>query len=428
MKSRVLILGCLLLSLLFLAGCGRAGTNATVKSQTPATSTSLACNYATQWKPPADNMQLNDLAMISPDEGWAVGNTTASNSGPAPVAPAGVIYHSLNGQWVKLAKMYPNAPLVALSMDSPTDGWAVSTPDQINPGVRALVLHYSLGQWRPVDVPALDAVLNGPSGTGGGFITSISVQMFGANAGWIFAWTDVQRDPSNPNSGNKVVILRYENGVWTPISAPVVKITTEMFALSAVSADEAWIVGTDYGSGGSLTTLFAHYTNGAWSLWPKTFPGVDENFTMLSPTDGWAFDSGGGPSLLLHFDGKTWASVTMPPHWGNPDGQGMQFSSRVYAISADVTWFGGYTRASGPGTSTPEPVLEQYSHGAWQEVAWPFSTVVPMAMMPVSRSADVRGVGDIEHQEGCAPAMVTDVEQGMFLQFQQGHWTEQVLP
>jgi hypothetical protein len=44
-----------------------------------------------------------------------------------------------------------------------------------------------------------------------------------------------------------------------------------------------------YDNGGSLTTIFAHYLNGAWSLWPKTFAGnVDQSITMLSPSDGWA--------------------------------------------------------------------------------------------------------------------------------------------
>ena len=268
--------------------------------------------------------------MVAPDEGWMIGNTTTLPG--VGQQPDGIIYHLVQGQWVRLPQAYPGAPLLTLSMDSPTDGWAASNAARTGAGDHVLVLHYNQDQWRPVDIPALDAVLKGPPGTFGGTITSISVQMFGPTAGWMFASTNLPRDLSNQQSRFEVIILRYEQGVWTPIAGPDVPLTTDLPVLSTVSADEAWIVGTDYGSG-SLTTLFAHYSDGAWSLWPKTFPGVTENFTMLSPSDGWAFDGGGGATLLLHYDGQSWAPVTMPAEWAS---QGVQLADTVFPISSGV--------------------------------------------------------------------------------------------
>jgi hypothetical protein len=420
MKSRLAI-GCVVLTLLILTGCGLPGISATISSHGAPGSSSSACNPAMQWKPPADNIQLNDIAMVSPTEGWAVGNTTPSPARPSPVAPAGVIYHYVNGNWVRLPETFANAPLASLSMDSPTDGWAVSNPDEIKPGARALVLHYTGGRWRPVDVPALDAVLK----DGSSFL-KISVEMFGPTSGWIFAWTDLEPDPSNPNNRPDVVIMRFENGVWTPIAPPAVKTSTRMFALSAVSADEAWIVGTDYGSGGALTTLFAHYVNGAWSLWPKTFPGdSDQSIFMLSPTDGWVSYTANdtGQWVLLHYDGTSWAPVATPQRWASSD---IELGTPVIAISPGVTWFGAYDFNAGV-TFAPPPLMEEYTNSQWQQVSWPFSTVFPHSMIALP-GAEVQGVGNIYHQEGCAPLLVTTVDQGVFLHFQQGHWSDQVLP
>jgi hypothetical protein len=260
---------------------------------------------------------------------------------------------------------------------------------------------------------------------GGGFFMWVSVQMFGPSAGWMFAWTNVSRDPSIPNSRGKVVVLRYENGVWTSVAAPPVTVTTEVFGLSAVSANEAWTVGTDYGA--DLKVVIAHYVNGAWSLWPKTFAGNSyQSITMFSPTDGWAaYDSNDSlGTVLLHYDGSAWAPVAIPVQWTS---QRVFLIPLFYAVNSDVTWFWATADTDIPNPIVPRPLIEQYNHGQWEQASWPFSTVMPQALAAGSGN-ELWGVGDIAHQEGCAPAMVTNVDQGVFLHFQLGHWSEQVLP
>ncbi len=294
----------LVVALVWLAACGQVSTGqraqATQTTQTQM-QTPEACDMAKQWQAPAGNVELDDMAMDAPGDGWAVGAISGGST------YAGVIYHLTQGAWQRLPQTYPGAGLSTISMDSPDDGWAASQYPITGTGFRALVLHYTGGQWRQVDVPALDRALKGRPGTSDNFIQSITVQMFGPDAGWMFAWTNSQRDPNDPASRAAVVILRYLGGVWTQIPAPNVKDSTEMFSLSAVSGDEAWIGATDYATT-ALTTLFAHYINGAWSIWPKTFPGVTESIAMTSPTDGWAFDTGApGDAGLLHYNGVAWA-------------------------------------------------------------------------------------------------------------------------
>lgn len=400
----------------FLAGCGPFGGTGP---------TAPPCNLATQWQAPANNVQLDDLSMVAPDEGWAVGGLTAQWPPTSPdLGPSGVIYHLAGGRWQRVPQTYSGAELSTISMDAPNDGWAASNSAMTGMGDHALVLHYHEGHWTPVDIPSLDAVLQGPPGSAGGYLSGISVQMFSPYGGWMFAETNLPRDPTNPATRDRVIILRYAQGVWTPIAAPSVSPTTELFSLSAVSADEAWIVGTDYGHGSDFTTHFARYDAGGWSLWPKAVSGISDGFTMLSPTDGWAFQSGangGGDNVnVLHYDGTTWAPFSTPD-WAD---QRISLTSGIFAAAPSVTWFLAM-HEDGFGNDTS--LIEMYAKGQWQPVTWPFGDVQPQRLA-LATPGELWGIGDLAHQEGCAPAAVVNLAQGVFFHAQQGTWTREVLP
>jgi hypothetical protein len=407
-----------LVACLALAGCGQATPGAgrvtatATRAAPPALPTNPPCDENAQWKPVAGNVALEDIAMDAPGDGWAVGEVTPVWGGSGPSAPVGVIYHLSGGRWTRLPQTYPGADLTSISMGSPTDGWAVSDSGVTGQGARTLVLHYTGGQWRQEDIPALDAILKGAPNESGGNIQWISVQMFGPDAGWLFAWSNIEPG-SYPNLAN--VILRYEHGSWARIPLPPFKALTTLFWLSAVSGDEAWLAGTDYGAS-DQSTVFARYTNGAWRIWPQTFPGVTERMSMLSPTNGWAFDD-----QPLHFDGQSWAVAPVPADWASKN---VTVYGAVYSPAPNVTWLvGSYGHAI-----TPAPLLEQYANGQWSAVAWPFADALPTRIM-TDGSGDLRGVGNIGHQEGCPPLMTTDIAQGVFFhQSAAGGWSQQILP
>jgi hypothetical protein len=262
-----------------------------------------------------------------------------------------VIYHLAGGQWQRLPEVFPGAEIGGLSMGSASEGWAVPETVTSDNATQVPVLHYHDGRWQRADIPALDhAIQPRPAILSGISSSRMSVQMFGPSAGWMYAWTNLPRDPTAARSGSAVVLLRYLNGAWTPILLPPVSSNTELFELSAVSADEAWAVGTSYGS--DQQTVFAHYTDGSWSLAPQTFGGVTQQLTMLSPMDGWAFDGTASGDILLHYDGATWATFPAPPHSG-----GHYFLGPVFVMEAGVHWLA----VSGDGGFG----IEELANGAW---------------------------------------------------------------
>jgi len=50
-----------------------------------------------------------------------------------------------------------------------------------------------------------------------------------------------------------------------------------------------------------------------------------------------------------------------------------------------------------------------------------------MRLVAVS-PGELWGIGNIGHQEGCAPAAVLVMRQGVFLHLQRGNWAEDILP
>jgi hypothetical protein len=189
-----------------------------------------------------------------------------------------------------------------------------------------------------------------------------------------------------------------------------------LFDFSAVSADEAWMVGIDNRSDGS-TTLFYHFINGGWSVAPQTFPFGVARLTMLAADDGWAEGSKGTNTIItLHYDGTRWAKFVGPAAWS---AQGVTPSGLVFAIGSSITWMVTYT---------PETIgLWQDADNHWSQVAWPYQDMIPTAVAP-GAPGEVWGIGDINHVRGCAPTLVTAVPQGVFLHEVNGKWTRQVLP
>jgi hypothetical protein len=163
----------------------------------------------------------------------------------------------------------------------------------------------------------------------------------------------------------------------------------------------------------------ARYVNGGWRIWPQTFPGVTERITMTSPSAGWAFGSDtNGATVPLRYDGASWVLAPPPVGWV---AQRINLLPWAYSMPGGDTWF------LATQVPTGDTLLVAYAGGQWRKVAWPYPDTQPLRLFP-DASSDIWGIGDIDHQEGCPPLFTTSIQQGVFLHYQQGRWSSEVLP
>ncbi|HEY3993137.1 MAG TPA: hypothetical protein VGM01_09690 [Ktedonobacteraceae bacterium] len=293
------------------------------------------------------HVKLDNLAMVSTDEGWAIGDDTANNQ-------RGVILHYVNGQWAQVSNLYATGVLWGIFMLSSSDGWIV--------GDQGVILHYDGQNWRKVQSPvttalgsvfmlsptegwaAGDALLHYSNGVwtrvanAPGFIYQI--QMLSSTEGWAVgpntmlhysngAWTPILiRSPSNgshmkppPNDSisraqplsismlsssdgwavglGQENMLRYQQGQWRAFLSPNASANLQTIAM--VSADEGWTMGID---GANNQGVIYHYIDGKWTSVTSPTNQAMTHLVMLSPNEGWAV---GTAATILHYSQGAWS-------------------------------------------------------------------------------------------------------------------------
>jgi hypothetical protein len=132
--------------------------------------------------------------------------------------------------------------------------------------------------------------------------------------------------------------------------------------MAATSATDVWAVGYRQGSSGRRT-LIEHWNGSAWAITPSPNVGSGENFAFsvaaVSATQAWAVGSDSvsfGKTLAMRWDGSAWSVVPTANR-----GQGDRFLQSVAAPSAT------YALAVGSdlnGTQT-QTLAERWNGTAW---------------------------------------------------------------
>lgn len=196
----------------------------------------------------ANASQLYGLAMVSPDEGWAVGAN-------------GTMVHYSNGRWQSIPPLTMQT-LTSIAMSSPTEGWAV--------GANATMLHYRAGTWEVIKSPV-------PT------VAFTQVVMRSPTEGWAI--------------GTSCTILRYRGEAWEPVKCPLSSFDY-LTAIALVSSDDAWAV--------SSTGAFMHYDGIDWEQVKNTTASNWTSMAMVSTTDGWVVSSNG---QFAHYANRKWEFV-----------------------------------------------------------------------------------------------------------------------
>jgi len=257
---------------------------------------------------------LTSVAMVSADEGWAVGTVPPPAAG-GPIK--GVLLHYSGGQWRVVSNALAG-DLVRVRMRTATDGWILGLG---NGNGQSVLLHYNGETWMPVNTPEL-------AGLGFSDIAPLA-----AHDVWLAA-----RDRSEAS-----VLLHYDGRTWSRVPLPLGN--AALSSLAMLSSSEGWAVGGYCGCGsasgtpvlvgpgtptpsplspptpglpGSYTgprgALILHYHNGVWSEVTNPAQAKAEDYLFdvaLAPSgDGWAVGFSG---VLMYEHGGRWSRV--PDSW-----------------------------------------------------------------------------------------------------------------
>jgi hypothetical protein len=198
--------------------------------------------------------------MVSPAEGWAVGQSDSS------MGSMGAILHYSGGVWTSVPSPRGPALLDSIAMVSPTNGWA---------GSESGLIQYNGSSWQRVQTPA-----DSPNMA---FITGIAVHS--PTDVWVL--------------GN--VIEHYNGSAWQTI--PDQPGPGLLRGVSMTSATDGWAVGGDSGRAD-----IHRFSDGRWQQVDSPTDAPLWAIAMDSPSDGWAVGAG----VILHYTGGAWRVIPGP--------------------------------------------------------------------------------------------------------------------
>lgn len=151
------------------------------------------------------------------------------------------------------------------------------------------------------------------------------VSMVSSTEGWALAQIS-NATGDGKSTTNTVVFYHYQNGVWTPVAAPLSVSAAATLqeggpggfngAISMDSATDGWAMARNF----NRDSVLFHYTNGKWQETQQGAPsGSLAGIQATSAHSAWTFNdpfSGGSPTIF-HFDGASWTQQTINASMGD---------------------------------------------------------------------------------------------------------------
>jgi hypothetical protein len=180
----------------------------------------------------------------------------------------------------------------------------------------------------------------------------------------------------------------------------------DLSGVAVISACNVWTVGS-FSSGGQPQTLIEHWDGSAWTVVPSPDPSSDgwnflNSVQAASPTDIWAVgysgdSDGGNQTLIVHWNGSSWAQVP------SPSPQLFNFLEGVRVLSGTDAWAVGQfgdseTQAPGHAGRRAPPYQTMILHWdgtSWQQVASPGVNFDGLGAVSALSSRDAWAVGSV---------------------------------
>lgn len=263
-----------------------------------------------RWAPAqAPEVTFYSLYMLSPTDGWA-----GTDDG---------FYHYDGQQWRHDASFsFPSGSfqgatqrISSISLDSATDGWALSLNVDKN------LIHYAGGKWQVEGTLITDRFYN----------QLVSISMASASDGWAVG---------------SHFMAQYDGKEWNIADNPVAtRADVDLRAVTMVSPEEGWAVGAvkhlaDNGtSTGPDSGIILHFSKGEWSI-AATPSQTLSSISMVSPTEGWAAGldpSASGSAAFLHYANGQWTPAGTLGH-GPVVSISMGSATDGWAVAADALY------------------------------------------------------------------------------------------
>lgn len=250
------------------------------------------------------------MRFASKNDGWAVGSSAASTSSGTKA----MIMHWNGTRWTLIRSPEPGSSpmLTGVAATAPDNAWAVGT---FNDGTASstLIVHWNGTTWKKTASPnpefadALESV----DATSAANAWAVGISADG---------TDFQ-----------TLILHWNGRRWAHVASPnpggPAANAHVLTGLAAPSANSAWAVG----EATHVDAAAAHQLRTAGQM-----PGADGFLVGRSRAPAGTSSTFGGRTLVLHWNGITWTSVTSPNL-----GSGNETFLTAVAASANTTWAAG---------------------------------------------------------------------------------------
>lgn len=275
-----------------------------------------------------NNTLLTAASARTGSDAWAVGEQfTAAGQAPAPP----VSYHWTGSAWslVPTASLGTNTPgvLLAVSAAAANDAWAVGFSSPQRDDESTLFEHWNGSAW--------------------------SVNTSLTQSGEVAQLTGVvDVSPGNAwavGRGRTGTLLAHWNGTsWASVPLPDPGFQPGSGeSMSATSASDIWLVGTSINAGGNTVAEALHFNGSAWSVSPMAQPSQGtasiSAVTALSASNAWAVGTNGGSTLIEHWTGSGWSVVPSPTPGADPSltGVAARGPSDVYAVGSSLPSING---------------------------------------------------------------------------------------
>ncbi len=244
----------------------------------------------------ASGFPLSSVEMVSASDGWIVGNSTSR------------MYRWDGSTWNDEEYPASSHGLKSVAMVSADNGWAVGGGGMCGPGggfLTGTILRWDGSTWSWFGTLP-DIVLT-------------SVSMVSSNDGWAVGWYCHFVDIAHQTWDS--VILHWNGSNWNVTSSPT---NAALYSVAMLSATDGWAVG-------EVGTIL-HWNGSSWSLVSGPNSCKLRSVAMVSAGNGWVVggdNSCSQPSVILHWDGGSWSEVDSPVS---------QTLNSVTMISANEGW------------------------------------------------------------------------------------------